>query len=178
MSVDPFSFSSFGSINSNKPGSLKETAELETLVVNTSGAIGAKMPLWSGTAGDDPNYDHLDGIPIGKKLLVFGFTLASAQYNATVDGQVAALTVSGHSVDRSGNPITGSEYTTSSFVWSAKGTGPLTLSLELPLQFNGPCNVWADQIINTGGASVTALGKYNYSTFNYLIVDADNLSNT
>ena len=170
MPVDPFSFSSFGSVHSTKPGPIKESGTLDTLVVNLSSTPGTSMALWSGVANTSPHVEtHLGGIPEGKKLLIFSITAANANGN-TADGQcqVATMNVSGNTGEGS------SSYEFNPFIYSTKATGPFMISLELPLEFVGPCDVWAYQAVNgSSGNSVN-----NYSTFNYLIVDADNLGNT
>jgi len=170
MTVDPFSFSSFGSVHSTKPGPIKESGTLEALVVNLSSVQETSMALWSGVANTSPHVEtHLGGIPEGKKLLIFSITAANANSN-TSDGecQIAQIFVSGNTGEGS------SSYEFVPLIYSAKATGPFMLSLELPLEFVGPCDVWAYQGLNGDLGNTTN----NYSTFNYLIVDADNLSNT
>jgi hypothetical protein len=99
------------------------------------------MPLFSGTAGDNPVYNHQGGIPEGKTLSIFGFTAANANGASTAKAnQTAVLVVSGNT----GAGTTA--YQTSSLAWTAKATGPFFLSLDLPLQLPGPCDVWATQL--------------------------------
>lgn len=167
--VDPYTSSSFGSTFASHPGSLKRDTPLEALFVNTSGAAGANMPLFSGTAGDNPAYNHNSGVPAGKTLSIFGFTAANGNSTATNKlNQTAVLVVSGNT----GAGTTA--YQTSSLAWSAKATGPFFLSLDLPVQFHGPCDVWATQLTQTSAP----FHAYNYTTFSYVITDSSNLMNT
>lgn len=167
--VDPYTSSSFGSTFVSRPGSLKRDAPLEALFVNTSGAAGANMPLFSGTAGDNPGYNHQGGIPEGKTLSIFGFTAANGNSTATDKlNQTAVLIVSGNTGAGS------TAYQTSSMGWSAKATGPFFLSLDLPVQFHGPCDVWATQLTQTAAP----FDAYNYTTIDYIITDSNNLRDT
>jgi len=172
MPVDPYTASSFGSVYASRPGSLKESACLGTLCVNTSGAAGELMPLWSGTAGDNTGYDgHMGSIPLGKQLLIFNQSCVNGNTGESTNYcQCAALVVSGNS----GADTTAYQF--SATAWSAKALGPFMISWELPLQFVGPCNVWAAQLLNSGGGS--SARENNYSTFGYVITDATNLRNT
>ena len=167
--VDPYSSSSFGSTFDSRPGALKRDTPLEALFINTSGAAGADMPLFSGTAGDNPVYNHQGGIPEGKTLSIFGITAANANSASTNKAnQTAVFVVSGNT----GAGTTA--YQTSSLAWSAKATGPFFLSLDLPIQFDGPCDVWATQLTQTSAP----FNAYNYTTLNYVITDSNNLRDT
>jgi hypothetical protein len=167
--VDPYTSSSFGSTFASHPGALKRDAPLGALFVNTSGVAGDDMPLFSGTAGDNPVYNHQGGVPEGKTLSIFGLTAANAN-SASTDkaNQTAVLVVSGNT----GAGTTA--YQTSSLAWTAKATGPFFLSLDLPIQFDGPCDVWATQLTQTSAP----FNAYNYTTFSYVITDSSNLMNT
>ena len=127
------------------------------------------MPLFSGTAGDNPGYDHQGRVPAGKTLSIFGITAANAN-SASTDkaNQTAVLVVSGNT----GAGTTA--YQTSSLAWTAKATGPFFLSLDLPVQFDGPCDVWATQLTQTS----PPLHKFNYTTLSYVITDSNNLRDT
>jgi hypothetical protein len=164
-----YSWSAYGSTFASRPGALKRDAPLEALFINTSGAAGDAMPLFSGTAGDNPGYNHNSGIPAGKTLSIFGITAANAN-SASTDkaNQTAVLVVSGNT----GAGTTA--YQTSSLAWTAKATGPFFLSLDLPVQFDGPCDVWATQLTQTS----PPLHKFNYTTLSYVITDSNNLRDT
>jgi len=164
-----YSFSSFGSTFASRPGALKRNTPLKALFINTSGAAGDDMPLFSGTAGDNPGYNHQGRVPAGKTLSIFGFTAANGNSAATDKlNQTAVLVVSGNTGEGT------TAYQTSSLAWTAKATGPFFLSLDLPAQFHGPCDVWATQLTQTSAP----FNVYNYTTLNYVITDSNNLKNT
>jgi hypothetical protein len=167
--VDPYTSSSFGSTFVSRPGAIKRDTPLEALFLNTSGAAGDDMPLFSGTAGDNPVYNHQGGIPEGKTLSIFGITAANGNSTETDKlNQTAVLIVSGNTGAGS------TAYQTSSMGWSAKAIGPFFLSLEMPVQFDGPCDVWATQLTQT----VAPYDVYNFTTLNYVITDSNNLRDT
>ena len=164
-----YSWSAYGSTFASRPGTLKRDTPLEALFVNTSGAAGDDMPLFSGTAGDNLAYNHNSGVPAGKTLSIFGLTAANGNSAATDKlNQTAVLVVSGNTGEGT------TAYQTSSLAWTAKATGPFFLSLDLPIQFHGPCDVWATQLTQTSAP----FNAYNYTTIDYIITDSSNLRDT
>jgi hypothetical protein len=155
-----YSWSVYGSTFASRPGTLKRGTPINALFVNTSGAAGDDIPLFSGTAGGNPAYNHKSGVPAGKTLSIFGLTAANGNSTATDQlNQTAVLVVSGNT----GKGTTA--YQTSSLAWTAKATGPFFLSLDLPVQFDGPCNVWVIPRTQTAAP----YDVYNFTTFNYTL---------
>ena len=157
MPIDPWDASSFGSIDADAPGMLRERGWTESYHVLANGDTDDMIGICSGSTETATNGSTLlPALKKGQSISIFGIQGANGQ---VTDGFMFTLQASGYV--ETGRPA----WEKTLMAGAATKQGPWFQHFELPLRVDGPAGLyWKVE-------NVTAVKAYNYLVLQYIIVD-------